>query len=87
MTYGQVAAQAGSPRAARQVGGVLRGCDLARVPWWRVVNAVGTLSIKGNVEATPLLQKQLLEAEGVVVSQAYTLSLVVYQHHPIRKKP
>ncbi len=85
MTYGQVAAAAGSPRAARQVGGILRTtADVERLPWWRVLNAAGKISIKGNAYATPLLQKQLLEAEGVAVSAEYAVSLHQYQHRPVK---
>ena len=41
-TYGEVAAEAGSPGAARAVGRVLaEGHD--DVPWWRVVTASGRL--------------------------------------------
>ncbi|MFO7778481.1 MAG: MGMT family protein [Nitriliruptoraceae bacterium] len=42
LTYGEVAAEAGHPGAARAVGQVLRraGTDL---PWWRVVTAGGRL--------------------------------------------
>ncbi len=84
MTYGQVAAAAGSPRAARQVGGVLRVCDGEHVPWWRVLNAAGVISIKGNIYATPILQKQLLEAEGVAVSAQYMVNLRQCQYYPKR---
>lgn len=41
MTYGEVAAEAGFPGAARGVGSVLRGSD--DLPWWRVVAANGRL--------------------------------------------
>ncbi len=67
-SYGQVAAVCGSPRAARVVGGILRGSSLDSLPWWRVINNKGEISIKGSFEATKFLQKQLLEAEGVAVS-------------------
>jgi len=41
-TYGQIAAYAGSPRAARQVGAVLAGLPQdTPVPWQRVINAAG----------------------------------------------
>jgi methylated-DNA-protein-cysteine methyltransferase related protein len=42
VTYGEVAAEAGRPGAARAVGRVLHehGRDL---PWWRVVTATGRL--------------------------------------------
>lgn len=63
-TYGTIARLAGSPRAARQVGMVLRGLkEHEEVPWQRVVNAQGGLSTYrvGCGE----LQRALLEAEGV----------------------
>ena len=42
MTYGEVAAEAGAPRAARAVGRILAEHG-AGVPWWRVVTASGRL--------------------------------------------
>lgn len=42
VTYGEVAAEAGFPGAARAVGRFLAGSD-GRFPWWRVVNAAGRL--------------------------------------------
>lgn len=66
-TYGTVAAVAGSPGAARQVGAVLRGLTDADadVPWQRVINAAGGISTYkvGSGE----LQVALLRAEGVEV--------------------
>lgn len=41
LSYGDVAAEAGFPGAARAVGGVLRASD--GLPWWRVVAANGRL--------------------------------------------
>ena len=67
VTYGQVALWAGSPRAARQVGGVLFGLRDADgdVPWQRVVNARGGIStIKVGAGE---LQVALLRSEGVEV--------------------
>lgn len=86
MTYGQVAAAAGSPRAARQVGGILRATGPGEVPWWRVLNAAGQISIKGNFEATAQMQKELLEAEGVELV-GYELSLARYQYRDVQKTP
>lgn len=81
MSYGQVAAAAGSPRAARQVGGVLRGLSAdSPVPWWRVINNQGILSIKGNWIATKQMQKDLLEKENVKVSEAFTLDIEKYRY-------
>jgi methylated-DNA-protein-cysteine methyltransferase related protein len=41
-TYGEVAAEAGRPGAARAVGGILREHG-GGLPWWRVVTAGGRL--------------------------------------------
>lgn len=67
-TYGQVALLAGSPRAARQVGGVLyRSGSETALPWHRVVNASGGISThKVGVGA---LQEALLRAEGIAVGE------------------
>lgn len=44
-TYGEVARLAGSPRAARQVGGVLKRLpEGSTLPWHRVVNRHGDIS-------------------------------------------
>ena len=59
-TYGEVAAEAGFPGAARGISGVLKKVD--GLPWWRVTAASGRL-IKGH-EAE---QAQRLRAEGVTV--------------------
>ncbi len=67
VTYGQVAAILGQPRAARAVGQALRMLPsglLKVVPWQRVINAAGRVSIRGDVYR-PDLQRELLEAEGV----------------------
>jgi methylated-DNA-protein-cysteine methyltransferase-like protein len=62
VTYGEVAAEAGHPGAARAVGNLLR--RIARpVPWWRVVAAGGRLSPYGRAD-----QAKLLAAEGVDVT-------------------
>ena len=79
MSYGQVAAAAGSPRAARQVGGVLRASSIDTLPWWRVINSQGYISLKGSFEVTPQLQKQLLVAEGVPVSVDMQVDMAAYQ--------
>ena len=65
MTYGQIAVILGHPRAARAVGYALRACRGKDVPWQRVINAQGRISAKGEVER-PMLQRVLLEQEGVV---------------------
>ena len=64
-TYGQIAAILGYPRAARAVGYAMRHCAPG-VPWHRVVNAQGGISLRANV-GSMLTQRVLLEQEGVPV--------------------
>jgi methylated-DNA-protein-cysteine methyltransferase-like protein len=81
VSYGQVAAYAGMPRAAREVGWILNGTnEFAEVPWWRVVNNKGFLSIRGNQTADKELQKKLLQAEGIVVSDDFEIDMEVYRY-------
>jgi methylated-DNA-protein-cysteine methyltransferase-like protein len=64
-TYGQVAALAGLGRNARQVGYALHAMPPhSRVPWHRVVNARGEISLPpyGGGDVT---QRLRLEKEGV----------------------
>jgi O-6-methylguanine DNA methyltransferase len=64
-TYGDVAALAGRPRAARAVGNIMRGCNRPDVPCHRVIAAGGRLGGYGGSEA---LKRGLLVAEGVPMS-------------------
>jgi O-6-methylguanine DNA methyltransferase len=64
-TYGDVAALAGKPRAARAVGNIMRDCRRPDVPCHRVIAAGGRLGGYGGSEA---LKRSLLVAEGVPVS-------------------
>ena len=66
-TYGDVAAMAGRPRAARAVGNIMRGCRRPDVPCHRVIAAGGRLGGYGGSE---WLKRSLLVAEGIVVSGA-----------------
>lgn len=63
VTYGQVAALLAAPRSARAVGQAMRRCP-AGVPWHRVVNHRGGISLRGAGEGM-LTQRILLEGEGV----------------------
>lgn len=62
MTYGQLAALAGSPRAARVVGGIAHYGD-PKLPWQRVVNKKGGLA--SGYHGGRMTQKEHLEAEGI----------------------
>ena len=66
VTYGQVAAILGRPRAARAVGtalGALRGSLVGTVPWQRVISGAGRCSHRDGFSAS--VQRDLLEREGV----------------------
>ncbi len=64
-SYGDVAALLGTPRAARGVGWALSALDGdTRVPWWRVINKRGAISIR-RPDVSPKVQRALLEDEGV----------------------
>ncbi|MDH4195922.1 MAG: MGMT family protein [Candidatus Aminicenantes bacterium] len=80
-SYGQIAALAGRPRAARQVAWVLHtSSDKERLPWHRVIGASGRISLKrgrGFAE-----QKRRLEAEGVRVSRAGAVDLARHLWEP-----
>jgi methylated-DNA-[protein]-cysteine S-methyltransferase len=63
-TYGDVAAMAGRPGAARAVGQLMAGGTVAGVPYHRVVGAGGAL---GGYGTGPAFKSAMLAAEGVVV--------------------
>ena len=66
-TYGDVAALAGRPRAARAVGNLMRDCHDLGTPCHRVVAAGGALGgYGGNLH----LKRALLRAEGLEVGIA-----------------
>lgn len=82
VSYGQVAAYIGTPRAARQVGWAMSSMeDVPDFPWWRVINNAGQITINGNRFTDPTQQRQLLEAEGVVVDE-FHLDMETYRFRP-----
>lgn len=72
MTYGQIAALCGQPRAARIVGGIAHFGD-PYLPWQRVVNKQGGLA--AGYPGGRAGHKQVLEAEGVEVSDDYRIAI------------
>lgn len=68
-TYGQIAFWLGWAHGARTVGWAMRACP-PDVPWHRVVNSRGEISI-----ADTETQRALLEAEGIVFSEAGRIPL------------
>lgn len=80
-SYGQVALYLGLPRSARQVGWVLNQNKDEDVPWWRIVNNEGRISIKGSIyDAND--QKEKLQLEGIVVANDLTFDINKYRFVP-----
>ncbi len=82
MTYGQIARQLGSPRAARAVGYALRALDEKGVPWQRVLNAQGQISQRSQ-GGSAQLQRKLLEAEGIEFGPDHRCDLKRYRWNGI----
>ena len=83
-TYGQVAALAGLPRHARLVGYALSRLPAGSgVPWHRVVNAKGQVSLRANVLGYDELQARLLHRERVRMVDG-AIPLATYQWRPRR---
>ena len=79
--YGTVATLAGSPNAARVVGGILRSLTIEEndIPWWRVISKSGRISINQNIGGIDkVVQKEKLESEGVEVSMNYKINMRKY---------
>ncbi|ANU27711.1 MGMT family protein [Planococcus versutus] len=78
MTYGQVAAAAGSPRAARQVTRILHSMSAQyNLPWHRIVNVRGQIVLKD--EEARYFQKTSLQNEGVEVDLNDQIDLTQFQ--------
>jgi methylated-DNA-protein-cysteine methyltransferase-like protein len=80
-TYGQIARLAGLPGHARQVGYALHALSSATaVPWQRVVNASGAISLRRTDGA--IAQRLLLEREGVRFDARDRISLKRFGWRP-----
>lgn len=76
--YGTIATLAGLPRGARLVGGILHyNSDQYHLAWWRVINRVGYISTRCE-DHIKLEQKQLLQQEGIDVSDDFMIDLEKY---------
>ena len=69
-TYGDIATFAGSPRAARIVGGIAH-TGPEDLPWHRLVNAKGGLAI--GFPGGQGVQRQLLMQDGIECNEAWTV--------------
>jgi len=76
-TYGQIAAMAGQPRAARQVARLLHSSSQKyNLPWHRVINAQGGISLDGS---SAINQRRKLRTEGIEISPSDRIDLSIYQ--------
>ncbi|MFN2294013.1 MAG: MGMT family protein [Candidatus Promineifilaceae bacterium] len=82
-TYGRIAEMLGRPRAARAVGYALnalkdkKGPAYRSVPWQRVINSQGRISIV-NREHSAQHQADLLRSEGIYVSPDFRIDLQTF---------
>ncbi len=74
-TYGQIARAIGAPGAARTVGWAMRVCP-DQVPWHRVINARGEISLRPTTGYHE--QRARLKAEGVHMNRAGKIDLAKY---------
>lgn len=80
MTYGQIAALCGEPRAAWEVGQIAHNGPMD-LPWQRVVNKQGGLAVGwpgGGQDA----HRAILEGEGVYVADDYRVDITTLQWSP-----
>lgn len=78
-TYGAIARMAGLPRQARLVGYALSALQSgSALPWHRIINAQGRLSLERAGRASGLTQRIRLEREGVTVDAGGRVSLAKY---------
>lgn len=76
-SYGHIALLIGKPNAARAVGYALKAIPLElkdEIPWHRVINSKGEISIK-NKPGADILQKKNLEEEGIVFENGSKVDL------------
>jgi methylated-DNA-protein-cysteine methyltransferase-like protein len=82
-TYGQVARLAGLPGHARLVGYALSALEeRSRIPWHRVVNARGRISLRGDDSPAGIVQRLRLEREKVIFDVEGRIRLERFRWHP-----
>ena len=82
-TYGQIAELIGAYGYARQIGWSLKRLRLpSTIPWHRVINAKGEVSMSIGREGTDWVQIDLLKREGVLIDQELKIQLCNYLWQP-----
>jgi len=78
-TYGQIADLAGIPGQPRRIGYALSALPAdSNVPWHRVINAKGEISIRSG-GGSENLQKKLLKQEGIKFDRNGRVSLDLFR--------
>ena len=81
-TYGDVARHAGLAKAARRVGRALQQLPAgSKIPWHRVLNAQGRISLPDG-SASQYTQRERLEAEGIVFRANKSVDLKKFRWEP-----
>jgi methylated-DNA-protein-cysteine methyltransferase related protein len=85
-TYGQIASLAGLEGQARQVGYAMAAIpSSSAIPWHRVINAQGRVSMRSEGPGGSIIQQQLLEREGVVFNDGGRVALERFRWTPRRR--
>ncbi|VXA57799.1 DNA base-flipping protein [Acinetobacter proteolyticus] len=81
-SYGQIAKLAGLPKHPRLVGYVLKHLDKdSEIPWYRVINSQGRISVTRINEKGENVQQNLLEQEGIYLLNG-KVSLKIFGWQP-----
>lgn len=83
-TYGQLSRMMDERLSAAGVGWALKATprDDRQIPWHRVVNSKGGISTDKLLHNVPGLQRNLLEAEGIIFNSQGFIDLANYQWQP-----
>ncbi len=78
-TYGQIADYINAYGRARQVGWALRRLQLpSNVPWYRVINSKGFITMSFSRHGSDWIQKKLLVNEGIKVDSKMKIDTKQY---------
>ena len=82
-TYGQIADLICTQRKSRQVGWALRRLKLpSNIPWHRVINSKGLITMRVSRNGTDWMQKELLINEGIKFNAEMKIDIKKYLWEP-----
>ena len=86
-TYGQIADLIYAYGRARQVGWALRRLKLpSTIPWYRVINSKGEITMRLSRNGTDWIQKELLIKEGIKFNSKMKIDIKKYLWRPKENK-